>query len=318
MLIRGRAGRLRAAIGTLALTLVLVATAAQPASAVQQCPGSPGHPNISAWQQIDSRGGVTVCKAHGRSGIGDWEAVVHIVDRLQGAKLRLMSEYYPGQSGRTSPWAWRFTKRTAQGWFDWIRANNGIPSGRQLVSATNASFFTVSSNDPASALSLPEKQNNSIRTWGLAYNNRRDDAWPARKRALTIGHAAVLPQHVGVTSFPQDWTPADIASYLGPGVDGTVGFEPTYLVPDSEPVARRTILGNRGDTTYLLHTVEGYTLEDAQRIFQHFAGGLGTSLQLDGGGSSQVYSIYPALRFGSSVPVLGRKVPDAIAIYMHP
>jgi hypothetical protein len=311
MLTLGRARRLRAAIGTLVLTLVLAAAAAQPASAVQGCAPPMSQPDIPVWHLIASNRGVAVCKAYGG------RAIMQIADLTEGAKIRLISQYASGQSGSTAPWAWEFYTRTAQQWFNVIPSLAPLPGLGQLVSATNASFF-IRPVGGESPLSLPEKVANSIRTYGWVYpeEHHHDPAWSARKRYVNIGHPNVYPQQVRIGSFGQAYFFHTIVNSFNGAYDATVGYEPTYLV--GERVARRTVLGVRGSTVYLLSTVAEYTLEDAQRMFQHFAGGLGTSVQLDGGGSSQSHSIYSAVRFGSNVPTFGREVPDALAIYMAP
>jgi Phosphodiester glycosidase len=313
MLISGSARRSRAAIARVlaitALALVPAAAAAEPAFAVQGCPTT-GVVDITGWQTVSSTRGVTVCRGFA-TGPSNWTALVQIVGLADGAKLRLVSQYTPGQV-HPLPTEWKFQKRTAEGWYNWIRAGNvQTPGTGRLLSTTNASFFADTSSS-SSPLSLPEMTEASIRSWGWAFNHNGDAAWNALKRKLVIGTPNYTPQSVRVSSFPTHYFATDIPEGFSGGYDATVGFEP--LFGSGSDCSRRTFLGVSGTTAYLLTTRNCYTLSQAQSIVQRFSAGA-TTIQLDGGGSTQTYSNNINARFGS---IVGRTVPDVLAVYTAP
>ena len=280
-----------------------------PAYAVQACPttGVPGT-DLTGWQSVHNARGVNVCRGFA-SGVANWTVLVQIVDLAANAKVRIISQYAAGQLN-PPPAEWKFQKRTVDNWYSWISSNINIPGPGRLFSTVNASHFTDSSSSTTTMLSLPEVTSQSIRTWGYAIYGT-DRAWSAYKRKLVIGTPNALPQSVTIGSFPQHYSGSDVST-LGGSYDATVAFEP--LVDDCPTcIARRTFVGVRGSTVYVLVTRNSYTPGQAQRILQHF--GSLTGIQLDGGGSTAMYSNNINARFGS---ILNRAVPDVLAVYMAP
>jgi hypothetical protein len=320
MLLRRRVSPLRALITAVALAisaLVLISAWTPTASALQPCPagGVPTVGAIDSWTTQWSSRGITACSGLDQQDPMNVSAWVFIVDRNDGAKVRILSQTHPGQPGSTNPWAWQFTKRTASQWFDWAIANVGIPSSsRQLFAVSNGSFYVDSSSSASSAISLPEQVGGSLRTWGWAIGNHTDSAWSAFKRYLRVQHPSNNPQSVQIGSFPQFYGSNDMFTTFGSAwYDGTVGFEPTYCAVDCDP-HRRTYAAVAGSRFYLLNMARAVTPGDATAVIQSVAGGLATAIQLDGGGSTQMRSRVGSL---NSAP-LSRPVPEAIALYMAP
>lgn len=334
MLVHGSTRRFRAALVTRLLllcipALVAIAASAQPASAFQDCPTTTPHigPNWvtsfptggvgSAQYNLEKRGGVTLCK--GMGAIGERRAYVQIVDLLDGADLRLSSSHASPQTPPASGGDWLFTKRTA---FDICNdQSSGLPvcdttpNCDDWFSATNASFFTDTSN-PTTKLSLPEKTTNTIQSLGAAINGwfdpNPDPAWNAVKKKLTLGAPWQNPQAVSISSFPMHYTSQDVDAAFAGAYGGTVAFDPLYLVPGSEVSARRTMLGLGGSKVYILTSLTAFTLQQAQDILRAF--GSTIEIQLDGGGSTQLFS-----RFGffPASPV-ERAVPDQLMVQLGP
>jgi Phosphodiester glycosidase len=312
MSIRGRARRPRAAIARVLAIIALAlvpAAAAEPASAA--CPGFTSL-GVSTWVEDFNARGVQLCRGDN----GGVQAYMTIIDLAAGAKVRLVSQTASGQSPGTPATDWRFNKRTVRSWWDYFIANVGIPSSsRQLFSVTNGSFFIDTESATSTPMSLPHVTGASIRTHGWALGHQGDFAWNAPKRYLRFGHPGTTPQSVAIGTFPTHYTPNDIATFLL-GYDGTVGYEPLYC-SNCGP-ARRNMLGKAGNKLYLITTSRPYLLSEVQAIIQQFAGGLATTVQLDGGGSSQMYSRHGEI-VSCAPPLCGvREVPEALGVFMAP
>lgn len=337
MSIRKKVGR----FGTLiAATLLAISTLTLPAStppAYADDPCSPSWENaVPEWWGLYDDRGVTLCDG---GEFGFTHALLQIVDLGDGAKLRLVSD----ASDPLDPPAAdnQYDKRRADDWYDWIKAGNvNSPSPSRLFSTTNASFF-VDTSSSTTALSLPEMSTQyfstcpippgacSIQTLtnGWAYGHHSDPAWDASKRGFRLGPPSASTQTAEIFGFDTHYDLFDIASAFdllgtdGPACgnpgscrDATVALDPLYGSGDS----RRTFVGlDASDRVYILTTHLGYTLSEARDILKSF--GSVWEIQLDGGGSTQMYYRFPGDQLGDGIQsTVLREVPDVLAVYLSP
>nr|WP_246221306.1 phosphodiester glycosidase family protein [Phytoactinopolyspora mesophila] len=262
--------------------------------------------------------------------------MLQIVDLEAGAKLRLVSEAVT--LGAPPAGDNLFHKRTAEEWFGWIHSDlTQVLDPARLFSTTNASYFTdVSSDD--TMLSLPGMTQQEIpgfpfpihkTTYGWAYGcnvdpscETDDPAWDAAKRALVIGQPTGSTQEVLIKEFPTNYDVDDVEEAFVDGVpglrffDGTVAFQPLDEV-SGPGTSRRTFAGTDGSKVYILDTIVGFTVNDAQDIIRSF--GSLTGIQLDGGGSTQMYYVNPDTQGDGGIwSHVGRTVPDVLAVYLGP
>jgi hypothetical protein len=346
-------GNTRAAAGLPAeeevVGLAIGAHAAVPASTqpavAQQDVCTPSGPNpVSTWKTIVSTRGVTLCRGYEPPGIS--KAWVQIVDLNAGAKIRLINE-----GCQSCPYSdtyrftdYRYNKRTASDWFDWINRHVDTPEPGRLFSTSNASFFPDTEFNETSPITLPESHHKATfpdgsiyfhHTWGWAFDTCphkprfcHDDArWKAPKIALSLADHTAPRQNVRMLPFPKHYRDKDVISLQGladPDFerlegDSIVGLTPTFV---GEETARRTFVGvnhDIADTVYILNTNEFFTVGDAQSILESF--GAVFTMQLDGGASTQLYG--PDWNGDGDRDTLvgsyiGREVPDTLAVYLAP
>ncbi|PZF84846.1 hypothetical protein C1I92_07225 [Jiangella anatolica] len=288
--------------------------AAQPASALQQCPipgQQPPVAGIEYWIEQYYDRGVTVCWGMDTaSGLPELAAVMQIVDLADGARVLLRADpECPCGIGSADQ---TFRKHTAEEWWNtW-----------GYFSATNASFFTDATN-PTTKLSLPEVTSGKIHSYGTALNGGPDATFP--KVSLRIGGLDQAFQSVRLTNVPAAYTTANIDSHFGCGntsgtncstIFGLVGFAPDANVTGPGP-KRRTMLGTNAGSgvqasrVYILATVQSYELSEARAIMDYF--GSQMEMQLDGGGSTQSISNYHQID-----SYIFRPVPNALFVSSGP
>jgi hypothetical protein len=330
MLISGRVAAFRATLAArllavCVLAVVLTPMSAPPASADQPCPstGVPGT-NISefetAWppdDETDARG-VTLCRL---VNLSDTWGYVQIVDMADGASIGLRAQQQIGQPTPASAADWLYTKRTVQQQYEFDTGGTGLPAPGNVptFSATNTAFFTDTSS-ATTKLSLPEHANNFgvvYKSWGYALH-QTDPAWEAPKRKLVMGAPWSDNQLVRISPFPTYYTASEADTFAQGHYSGTVGFDPLF----GSGEARRTMVGVNagygvyGSRVYILTTFGYYTLEQAQDILRHF--GSQTEIQLDGGGSTQMYSPFGEIESygGGCCGLSERPVPSHLMTYL--
>lgn len=306
MLIRGRV------LATCALAIALVTVSAGSASAFQPCPTTNlSSPSITSWETEWPPNptvvphGVTQCRA--MFGSGNPMAVVQILDMEDGPTVSIYNNHASPQATPASPADWLFTKRTVKQWHD---ANFGPdnPGPGDLFSITNASFFTDTTSS-STKLSLPEfggPPGGALASWGAAIHGT-DPAWDATKRKLVFGAWFDDVQLAAIGSFPTHYTGTDAEQELNPFFQGLVAFDPLYVAPGGDTTARRTMLGIGTSKVYIVTTIQEMPLTQAQNILQHL--GSTSEIQLDGGGSTQMYS-----PFGFVNSLVNRPVPSVLAV----
>ena len=300
----GRRGIRQAIVLAAALALVVGATpfAARTAFALQGCPAF-GTSYIQSWSTAYINRGVTMCLGIDYSG----QAAVwlQIVDFSAGAKMRVVSQVASGSTPGTPDTL--FNKRSAYDWYNWISSNITTPPSSRLFSTTNASFF-ITTSGTTTALSLPEKMANSVRSQGYALTHHTDPAWPATKRKFALGDPNSTPQTFVSSTFPTSYTATDITNGFSGYYDGTIALDALY----GDVFARKTMLGFNGSRVYILTTLSLYYLSQARSILRdNFS--TANEIQLDGGNSTQMNSNYGVLTSSSN-----RVVPDVLAVYLAP
>lgn len=314
---RKKVGRLGVLISALllALTAVAIPASSPPAVALEDNACTPSAPNaLDNWELVRDDHGVTVCAANWDDDAED--ALVQIVDLSAGAQIQILSD-------RVDPWEVatatnQYEKRNIIDWWNYLRFDfPGIYPNERLVSTTNASFFINTSLDPSTALSMPERANQggpAAHTLGYAFADHGDAAWDRGKRVLRITGSA----NVQLTGFPTHYTESDVYNTFIPAWKGTVGFGP--FEGDTESESRRTFVGVSpvsGTTkVYILSTAVDMNLGEARHILETFGSDL--EMQLDGGASTQTALNQSPYGFDSYIPLIGRKVPDVIAVYEAP
>jgi Phosphodiester glycosidase len=203
-------------------------------------------------------------------------------------------------------------------------------------------FFQTTRTDPGSGYNTID--------FGSAQNNSNDPAWDDPKKAITIGDYTNVPQQVNMFLYPStcsdstncnhyqstDVYGAPFAAPFGgqtgscsvfPSTtcewDANVGFPPDFDIVTGAyhgtTTKRRTYVGiaggiNGNDHVYILDTVNEYTADQAQAILKSF--GTTQEVQLDGGGSTQLYADGKFLEQAScQVVCFGRAVPLVLAVY---
>jgi hypothetical protein len=350
MSIHKKPGRFRAVITAVALAagaLAAGSASAQPAAASGAC--TPSFSNaIPDWAESAApAGGVTLCA--GTNGAGQTDAYVQIVDLSAGAKVRLIAD----PCASTDPCAGKYKVRTAADWDSWIRSNVTRPDGSRLFSTSNAAFFTDTSGNPT-LLSLPFVQTSNtigqnghpsvVSDPGFALTSSTapnpDPAWKDPKRAITFGDQSTTPQEVHMFDFPLTcrnpnddppctaYTQGDLGTPLAPLCnstcpewDATVGLTPDFDA-NTGSARLRVYVGVSAPSgsfnftkVYILDTAVPYTVTEAKGILESF--GSQQEIQLDGGGSTQLYANGSHL-IDSNVPLFGRAVPMALAVYKAP
>lgn len=314
--------RPRRRIATLAILAAAVATLVAfgatpgpvPAAQAASCPSMPSGTPLGSWSQKYNAKGVLVCQALQKDN-SDIQADLQIVDLSAGAKVRVISRVASGQTPGTP--GTKFEKRNAPAWDTWIRANaTSIPPSR-LFSVVNASFFVnVNPAIATTELSLPEMTGSSIRSQGFALAHHTDAAWNRAKTSVAFSSPTTAgTQAVFAQNFPTNYTPTNINQAFLPFYDGLVAFAP--LAGDTVSSDRRTALGYASSThqLFILSSESHLTLGQASAILT-FAGS-DFNIQLDGGGSGQLYS-RTMDNAGLDVGWTGREVPDVLAVWQAP
>jgi hypothetical protein len=344
---RGLHVRLTTLVVGVCTMVAMLALMAQAASAFVPCPsGETRAGNISEWETLwgtsrETAKGVTMCL--GEEGIwGTDKGYLQIVDLTDGAKIRLQSDP-TALSGRENPDT-AYRKKTAPNWYSWIRERRGeIISGERLFSTTNATFFKDAENE-TTTLPLPFLNYLYRETLGVSWRRAReyereegrrlDEDYEAPKKIFLLGnlYEGLRAQPARVASFPTHypepyapegsvyWEAIERADPSLPRsnttLDAAVGFTPEYIVGEEERTPkRRNYLGVYGSIVYIFTSDAEYTNAEASAIMQEIQRGMEV-IQLDGGGSAQLYSDYG--RMDSSIPVFDRSVPNVIAIYRAP
>jgi hypothetical protein len=210
-----------------------------------------------------------------------------------------------GNSGTT------FTKRTAFTWYTDIRAGSiiGSPAPSRLFSATNGSFFTSTSGS-TTTLSFPEKTGSSSSSQGYVLLHQADPGWDELKAVFAVGTEGQTPQAASAAGFPTHYTALDAAlpcCYY----EATVGRTATYGSGSS----RRTMVGLNlasPGRVYIFASMNFFTNAQALAILRTFST-INAAVQLDGGGSTQMWAGPPLRGFGPLDP--GRTVPEVLAVY---
>jgi len=347
---------LHAMLTALAVIVGVLACTAQFASAFVPCPSGGNRAGaISEWQTTwppnreTNPKGVTMCL--GEQGIwGTDKGWLQMVDLGDGARLRLMAQVSPASrygernSGAIEDPDTLYTKRTATDWYQWMRELNPedphyeeMPETGRLFSVTNASFFKETRNELPTKLPFPFFTAGGHDTLGVS-TVLRDADWAAEKKALEIGDIEGWPeeaeeepveihQTVKLEGFPARYRWEDVSNlinefesgepYVSGLSDGLVSFAPWYRIGEAgeEYKNRRNYLGVYGDTVYIFTSDANYTNEEAYAIMREIQPGMDV-IQLDGGGSAQLYSAYGEM--DSSIPIFNRKVPNVLAIFRAP
>lgn len=98
--------------------------------------------------------------------------------------------------------------------------------------------------------------------------------------------------------------------------DSLVSFAPEYVVGEGRH--RRNYLGVYGDTVYIFTSKAGYTNREAVEVMEEIQPGM-RLIQLDGGGSAQIFSEYRQMDSQPEInPLDEREVPNVLAIYRAP
>jgi hypothetical protein len=286
------------AIGVLALATVLVPPATPTAQAAIDCPIGAFPAGIDGFERIYSDHGVAMC--HGIDG-GVQVAQVQIVDVAAGARLQF------GDGGFTpapDP-ADNLLRRNPIQAFANLYGVGAYPAYN--FSVTNASFFT-STTTTDTKLSLPYKRlYGYVSSAGVAIRNT-DPNSATPKMVLRLNN---LGSHVQIQFFPTIYSASD--AQCSGWSDCLVGFDPLEDV-SGDPTVRnsRTFVatnscwGVNASRVFIL-TGAGLTVRDAHDILQHF--GACASMQLDGGGSTQMVSAA-----GSRLSPINRAIPNVLIV----
>jgi hypothetical protein len=338
-----------------AVIIGVLAGATQPASAFVPCPTTrTANRSIGAetWNTYwgtsrETAKGVTLCQVQGNFlNLGYLE----IADLQDGAKIRLQA-----QDDRTVPHGTRdpitpYIKRTAQGWYEWIRGLRATPENlpwltpgkERLFSVTNATFFKDSVNGHETALPFPFEFDFSHDTYGKAFL----EAYPAyprsewRREAPRANYDYDAPksvlqlnsemrpefaQSVRIRGFRERYLPSDVDYwYSAPHAedsfiprDSAVSFRPEFDLGGEGSAHRRTYVGVWGLHVYIFVTNESYSNAQVNSAMQEIQPGMDV-IQMDGGGSTQFYSAYGELRSIAGPFAETRDVPTVLAIYRGP
>ena len=271
-------------------------------------------PDSWRWATLAQRRGVTVCQ----SLPAPTNVYVQIVDLTSGAKLRVMSQ--PAAGTVLGGPSTQFEQKTAKEWFWWSKANVTTPAEWLLVSASNGSFLR--DYDGTTALSFPEKK------WGQVLSTG-EDFGVKKKRVLGFNDprgGGIQSAHIAEWSTP----PSGLADFsyvtnrLSLYFDATVGFHPTEEGNAAEKT-RRTYVGVASPNgcyscwqsrVYVLNSNYGLTLQEARDILVRDFGAM-TTIQLDGGGSTQLSWMGNEI-IKSNDPLRNRPVPEALLVYEAP
>jgi hypothetical protein len=337
MSLRYKRRGLRATLTACAVSVGVLAGTSQVASAFVGCPGSGTRSaNVDSWntlwpieERVDPKG-VALCEGVGGL-FNNTRGYLQIADLGDGAKIRLHADVDP-----ESPGAWLgepdvlYRKRTADDWYSWLvnldpenEANWSYvqPSQARLFSVTNASFFSDTDNEHQTTMSFPLITWGELSTYGQAERNyesgNRFD-WEQPKKGLQIGSLYGGTQRVRVDPIRTRYQYEDlIAELMHVGgepnrydtIDAAVSFTPEVRIGESN---LRTYFGVYGDTVYVWVTDDEFTNAEAAATMQEIQPGMEV-IQMDGGGSSQFYSLYGEM--DSSIPIADREVPSVLAIY---
>lgn len=298
------------AMATMALSAAILSVSATSAYALQSCPTT-AVGGLPYWIQTGAATrGIVLCR--GAVGVtAAPNAYVQIVNLSAGAKIRLVSTVATGTRNQADGGT-GFQPRTAKQWYTGIKAGSFVsnPPGSRLFSTTNGAFFINTSGSPT-ALSMPEKTGGSVSTRGWVVDNLRtgDAAWNGLKAIFGLSTVAAT-QGSSIQGFPTHYTSADVANYTAGCWECVVGFAPTYHVPGSNVTARRTYVGRNSTSVYILSASGNYTEAQANSILSAF--GATSTVQLDGGGSTQMY-VSDAVNVTAA-----RAVPEVLAVYYAP
>lgn len=335
MTVRRKVGRFGVLLGGALLTAgaLVLPSSTQSAQAQDAC--TPDWETVAGdWNVMYDDRGVTLCRT---SLVGTSLSTMQIVDLAAGAKVRLISDH---AAPRINSY---YNKRQASEWFDWIPSNTDRPSPALRFSTTNASFFTLTS-EPVTPFALPH----TARQWypdcppligeespceythtqiAVAFDSPDNPDWHAPKRMLTIGDpdAQLAEQDVEIGAFPTHYDILDVFDGLtkgGASWDGTVGFDPLYEASGPGDESNRTYAAVNGSKLYILTmtgvpVVAGFTVDEAKDVIESFAGSSANSIQLDGGGSTQMYADWGEGPLDIS-SYINRPVPDVLAVYLSP
>ncbi len=262
---------------------------------------------------------------------------LQIADLLAGAKVRLLAlaESEPEENlyGRET----RYQRKSAQEWYSFIRSGRApwefyLPNAgaERLFSVTNATFFSrtetettavpfplLSANNNSFGVShprFPETEAEEVER-GLASD------YEAPKEAFELGYTEGTGgssiQKVAIRPFRARYGFPDVEEILEineipaefEAWDGAVSFTPEYRINE---LARRNYVGIDANNVYMLSTRAEYTNAEVIEIMHGIDREM-KLIQMDGGGSTQLYSEYRELR--SNIPFGGRKVASVLAFY---
>lgn len=268
--------------------------------------GSVNYPFVSR----DVAKGYALCSLEPSPGTST--GYVMIIDLKAGARLANLQQVTSG-SGTANA---QFQRRIASDWWNWAGSNVASPSGGPLQAVVNAAFLT--SYNPTTALSFPLKNNGTVLTPGA-----NPDGYSKRMFGWYANGSKAYLSNFNYTGND----PSTVNLYMSSVNAGVVGYYPNGGPAQSPD--RRNFVGVRDtdgngdfDRVYILATKTSYSLAEATRIL---AGHFGTSsnVQLDGGGSTQLYTGLPFDNKidskGCGIPTVGcRAVPHMIAVYSAP
>jgi hypothetical protein len=307
------------AVATLALATLLVPPMTPTAHAAIDCPiGAVAGTPVDGFERMYSSHGVAMCHALDGAYV---VAQVQIVDLatpgpagISGARLSA-SGYHPSGAQPSNPADRTFVKKSISQWADdhyCCDAPDNI-ADNQTFSVTNASFFTDTSN-PTTKLSLPYKGyvNPAYPRFSYGVAIRNTDPNSATPKMVLRMNGGVYPDsQVQIQFFPTIYSESDAQCT---GWDScVVGFDPLADV-SGDPTTRnnRTFVatnscwGVNASRAFIL-TGAGLTVRDAHDILQHF--GACASMQLDGGGSTQMRSYA-----GDRLSLLDRHIPTVLFV----
>jgi len=333
---------LRATLTACAVTVGAMAGTPQLASAFVPCPSTTMRVLSTRWETLwgtrsETAKGVTMCRG---ANIGGTVGYLQMVDLGDGAKLRVQAELEPRfqetqlENGNPDT---VYNKRDAEEWYSFLRSKAGsteepdygwaLPNPRRLFSVINASFFTETENSVNTTVPWPVWTYNAQDSFGLSWRRARDGEveepirfdsdYEEEKKVLYLQDPGTPVQKARVDPFPTYYELEDFGEY--DHIGGRSGiFDTTDLAVGLTPervrgeYRRRDYVGVYGDTVYMFVSRTEMRNAEASALMQEIQPGMEV-IQMDGGGSTQVYSAYA--RMESNDPFQDRRVPVVLAAY---
>jgi hypothetical protein len=290
--------------------------------------------------------GVTLCRAEAGTAFIT-NGYLEIVDLADGAKVRLQSKMTTESYSSFYEPQVLFDKRTARGWYEWIRGLRRTnetatwlePERSRLFSTTNATFFREGTPSTTTRLPFPYINYSIEETLGMSFARAHPtfptEGWetePERsevdyerpKKTLLLSanfyEEGIFPeiQRVAIQPFRSRYEIEDMANWEEEieeffVADAAVSLPPEYDLGGERASNQRTYIGVYGRVVYVWVTESKYTNAQANATMQEIRPGM-RAIQMDGGGSTQFYTNgYGERR--SEDPIIDRPVPTVLAIY---